>query len=37
MVHFREAQILKGEVAKSLDRIVRREFARAHLLEKFAN
>jgi len=37
MVYFRKAQILEGEVPEPLDRIIRREFARSHLLEKFAN
>src|SRR6266851_1274599 len=37
MVYFRKAQILEGEVPEPLDSIIRREFARSHLLEKFAN
>ena len=37
MIDFSEADILEGQMAKAIDGLVGREFARAYLLEKFAN
>ena len=37
MVDLGEAEILEGQVTQTRDRVVGREFARAHLLEKLAD
>jgi hypothetical protein len=37
MVDFGEPQVFEGHVAKTVDRIVGREFSLAHLLEQFAD
>jgi hypothetical protein len=37
MIDFREAEVLKGQVAQAVYRVVRRKFARADLCEEFAD
>ena len=37
MINLGEAEVFKGQMAKTIDRVVRRKFSPAHLLEEFAN